>query len=75
MSAHEFMNQELEFDLNNSYIPIEEGITCMLDERDDAYDIKKVDVVVEQSRIQGCWKCISHLETISWNKGPQILHL
>ena len=31
MNAHEFINYELEFDLNNPYIPIKKEITCMLD--------------------------------------------
>jgi hypothetical protein len=38
MSAHEFINYELEFDPNNPYTPIEEKIIGMLDERDDAAD-------------------------------------
>ena len=37
MNAHEFINYELEFDINNPYIPIEEELIGMLDERDDAH--------------------------------------
>jgi hypothetical protein len=33
MHAREFINYDLEFDLNNLYIPIEEGIIGMLNER------------------------------------------
>ena len=36
MNAHEFNDYELEIHLNNPYIPIEEEIIDMLDERDDA---------------------------------------
>ena len=38
MNTHEFINYELEFDLNNSYIPTEEEIIGMLDEGGDAAD-------------------------------------
>jgi hypothetical protein len=36
LNAHEFINNELEFDLNSSYIAIAEKIIGMLDERDVA---------------------------------------
>ena len=36
MNAHEFVNNELEFDLNSVYIAIAEEIISMLDERDEA---------------------------------------
>lgn len=48
MNAHEFINNELEFDLNNSYVLIEEEIIGILDERNDATDnepIKEIDNV------------------------------
>ena len=48
MNAHEFINYELGFDLNNPYIHIEEELRSMLDERGDATDnepIKEVDNV------------------------------
>ena len=35
MNAHEFINYELEFELNNPYIPIEKETICMLDEGGD----------------------------------------
>jgi hypothetical protein len=35
---HECINHELEYDLKNPYIPIEEKIVDMLDERDDESD-------------------------------------
>lgn len=38
MNAHEFINNELELDLNNSYVLIEEEIIGMFDERNDATD-------------------------------------
>ena len=44
-NAHEFINYELEFVLNNPYTPIEEEITCMLDERDDATDNEPIEEV------------------------------
>ena len=37
MNAREFINCELDFDLDNSYVHIDKFI-CMLDERDDASD-------------------------------------
>ena len=52
---HEFLNHELELVLSNPYIPIDEEITCMVDERHDAADdepigeasnVHSVDVVV-----------------------------
>ena len=36
MNAHEFISYEVEFDINNPYVPVEEEIIGMLDERDDA---------------------------------------
>ena len=36
MSAHEIVSYELEFDIGKPYIPIEEEIISMLDEKDDA---------------------------------------
>jgi hypothetical protein len=35
MNRHEFINYELKFDLNISYILVEGEIISMLDERDD----------------------------------------
>ena len=45
MNAHEFIDYELEFDLSNPYMPIEEKIIGMLDERDDAIDNEHVEEV------------------------------
>ena len=45
MNAHEFINYALEFDLNNSYIPIEEEIIGMLDGKDDATDNEPIEEV------------------------------
>ena len=45
MIEHEFVNYELEFDLNNPYIPIEEEIIGMLDEINDAIDNEHVEEV------------------------------
>jgi hypothetical protein len=45
MNAHEFINEELEFDLNNPYIPIEEEIIHTLDKRDDAVDNEPIEEV------------------------------
>ena len=36
MNAHEFINNDLEFDVNNLYIPITGVFKGMLDERDVA---------------------------------------
>lgn len=38
MNIHKFINQELEFDLNNPYILVEEEIISMFDERDEVVD-------------------------------------
>ena len=38
MNAHEFINYELEVDLNNPYICIEDELISILDERGDAID-------------------------------------
>ena len=57
INPHEFINHELEFNLNNPYIPTVEEITCILDERDDAtnnepteevYNVQIGDVVVDR---------------------------
>ena len=45
MNAHEIVNYELDFDLNNSYKPIEEEVIDMLDERDDVVDNALVEEV------------------------------
>lgn len=45
MNAHEFINYELEYDLNNPCIPIAEEITGMLDEGDDATHNDRVEEV------------------------------
>ena len=48
MNAHEFINYKLEFDLNHPYIPTEEEIISVLDERDDVANnepIKEADNV------------------------------
>ena len=45
MNAHEFINYEVEFTLNNLYIPIEKEIISMLDARDDATDNKPIEEV------------------------------
>ena len=44
-NACEFIDYEHKFDLNNSYLPIEEEITSMIDERDDAHDNKVIEEV------------------------------
>ena len=46
VNAHEFINYELEIDPDNPYIPIQEDILVVFNERDDAIDnerIKEVD--------------------------------
>ena len=45
MNVHEFINYEVEFDLNNSYILIEEEIISMLDESDDAIDNEPIEEI------------------------------
>jgi hypothetical protein len=45
MNAHEFIKYELEFDLNNPYIPIEEEIIGMLDKGDDATNNEPIENV------------------------------
>jgi hypothetical protein len=45
MNAHEFIKDELEIELNNPHIPIEEEITSMLDERDDAANNEPIEEV------------------------------
>ena len=49
MSAHDVINYyEMEFDLDKPYVPIEEGVIVMLDERDDSTNnepIEKADSV------------------------------
>lgn len=43
MNAHEFINNELKFYLNNPYIPIEEEIIRKLHEIDDAIDNEPIE--------------------------------
>ena len=43
MIAHEFINYELEFEPNNSYIPNEEEIISMLDDIHDAIDNEPIE--------------------------------
>ena len=45
MNAHEFINYELEFDLNNPYILIEEEIIGMLDVGGDVVDKEPIEVL------------------------------
>ena len=45
MNAHEFINYVLDFDLNNLYIPIEEEIISMLNERDNATNNEPIEEV------------------------------
>jgi hypothetical protein len=45
MIAHEFINYEMEIDLKNPYVPFEEGVIGMLDERDDATDNDPIEEV------------------------------
>ena len=45
MNAHEFIKDELEIELDNPHIPIEEEITSMLDERDDAANNEPIEEV------------------------------
>ena len=45
MNAHEFNDYELEIHLNNPYIPIEEEIIDMHDERDDAANNEPIEKV------------------------------
>jgi hypothetical protein len=45
MDAHEFIDYELEFDLNNPYILIEEEIIGMLDEGGDVVDKEPIEVL------------------------------
>ena len=42
MSAHEFINYEQKFNLNNPYTPIEVANINMLDEIDDLDDIQNL---------------------------------
>lgn len=42
INAYEFINYELEFDLNNPYTTNEEEIITILDERDDATNNKSI---------------------------------
>jgi hypothetical protein len=44
MNAHDFINNALEFDLNNPHVPIEEEIISTLVERDDAPDNEPAEV-------------------------------
>ena len=49
MNAHEFINYELEFDLNNPYIPPKEEFISMFVGRGDAADnIQLSDVMVDR---------------------------
>ena len=45
MNTHEFINYELEFDLNNPHMLMKEEIIGMLDERDDAIDNEPIEGV------------------------------
>ena len=45
MNAHEFIDYELEFDLDNPCIPLEEEIIGVFDERDDAIDNEPLEEV------------------------------
>ena len=47
MNAHEFINYELEFDLNNPYIPIEEEVIGMLNGGDTTHN----------EPIEESWQC------------------
>lgn len=43
INAHEFINYELEFDLNKPYISTNEEIIDMFDERDDITNNKSIE--------------------------------
>jgi hypothetical protein len=45
MNAYEFINYEMEIDLNNPYVLFEERVIGMLDERDDAIDNDPIEEV------------------------------
>jgi hypothetical protein len=43
MKTHKFINDDLDFDVNNPYILIEEEFISMLDERVDATDNEPIE--------------------------------
>lgn len=45
MNAYEFMNYEIEFDLNNPYMSIEEEMIGMLDQNESSYNVQIGDMV------------------------------
>lgn len=64
-NLHEFINYVLELDLNNPYIPIEEGVISMLYERDDATDNSLVeDIRRELNSRRGYFV----MQKIGWEK-------
>ena len=83
MDAHEFINYELEFDLNNSYLPNEEDIIGMLDEGDDVAENEHIeevdnvqisDVVVDEVGFKNAKSALVTLNNF-WNKDLLKLHL
>lgn len=62
--VHEFINYEVEFDLNNPCIAIEKEFISMLDVRDDGFEHEPIEdddnvqigdvTSVRESRIQRC---------------------
>ena len=45
MNTHEFITFELDFDLNNPYLPIEEEIIGILDDKYNAIDNELIEIV------------------------------
>jgi hypothetical protein len=83
VNAHEFINYEPGFDLNNPCVPIKEEIISMLDEEDDATDNEPIeevdimqigDVVVDKVGFKNA-KNASVTLHIFWKKDLLMLHL
>jgi len=74
--GHEFINYELEFDLNKPYISIEEDIICMLDGRGDAAGNRPIEVVgdVQIDDVLDFERALATLKQF-WNKDLLMLHL
>ena len=83
MNAHEFLNYELQFDLNNPCIPIEEEIIGMFDGGGDAPNNEPIeevdnvqisDVVVDKAIFKDVESASVTLKK-NWNKDLRMLHL
>ena len=67
MNAHEYLNYEMKFDLNNPYEPTDEELRICIPHNHQKIDVDevKVDVVARRScRIECCWAFSKDFEEI-----------